>query len=183
MVGAVDVGGTKIAVGIVDKLDRVVAHVECPTEAEQGYKKVLARIKRSFRQLMQETSAKIVGIGIGSTGPINPFTGEIGDVDFFPTWRGENPVRDLTELFQVSVAMENDADDASLAEAGGGAGKNKARLVYVTVGTGFGSGIVLDGHVYGDLILRLATMSSILRAHLVWVVFEGAGNRWLRGRQ
>jgi glucokinase len=57
-------------------------------------------------------------------------------------------VRDLGQAFNVSVAMENDADAAALAEAGWGAGKDKRRLVYVTVGTGIGSGIILDGHVY-----------------------------------
>ncbi len=148
MVGAIDIGGTKIAVGIVDGHGRILARLECPTEAERGYKEALARADRLLRKGINETGAKIIGIGIGSTGPVDPFTGEIGDVNFFPSWRGENPVRDLTELFQVSVAMENDADAAALAEAGWGAGRNKTRLVYVTVGTGIGSGIVIDGQLY-----------------------------------
>ena len=91
---------------------------------------------------------EITGIGIGSTGPVYPLSGEIGDVNFFPHWRGENPVRDLSEIFAVQVAMENDADAAALGEAGWGAGKNKSRLLYVTVGTGIGAGLILDGQVY-----------------------------------
>lgn len=148
MVGAVDIGGTKIAVGIVDGGGRVLGRLECPTDAQQGYKAALARTKRLLREVTKKTGAKITGIGIGSTGPVDPFTGEIGDVNFFPTWRGENPVRDLAELFQVSVAMENDADAAALSEAGWGAGKDKSRLIYVTIGTGIGSGIILDGQLY-----------------------------------
>ena len=148
VVGAIDIGGTKIAVGIVDDHGRVLASLECPTDAEQGYKAALTRTECLLRRVIKETGAKIIGIGIGSTGPVDPCTGEIGDVNFFPFWRGENPVRDLTELFQVSVALENDADAAALAEAGWGAGKDKTRLVYVTVGTGIGSGIILDGRLY-----------------------------------
>jgi glucokinase len=54
----------------------------------------------------------------------------------------------LEKIFGVSVAIENDADAAALGEAGWGAGKNKSRLIYVTVGTGIGAGVILDGHVY-----------------------------------
>jgi glucokinase len=97
---------------------------------------------------VSKTGVKLAGIGIGSTGPVYPFTGEIGDVNFFPSWRGENLVKDLEKLFGVSVAMENDADAAALAEAGWGSGKNKSRLIYVTVGTGIGAGVILDGQVY-----------------------------------
>jgi glucokinase len=75
-------------------------------------------------------------------------TGEFGNVNFFPSWEGENPVRDLERRFRVSVAMENDADAAALGEAAWGAGKNKRRLIYVTVGTGIGAGLVFDGELY-----------------------------------
>jgi glucokinase len=91
---------------------------------------------------------EISGIGIGSTGPIDPISGVIGNVNFMPTWEGSNPVADLTRIFGVSVAMENDGDAAALAEAAWGAGKNRKRLIYVTIGTGIGGGIILDGHLY-----------------------------------
>lgn len=57
-------------------------------------------------------------------------------------------MRDLERRFEVRVAMENDADAAALGEARWGAGKNKSRLIYVTVGTGIGAGILLNGNVY-----------------------------------
>jgi len=148
MVGAVDIGGTKIAVGIIDSLGRILARGECPTLPGQGYPSALLRTERLLRRAMEESGARISGIGVGSTGPVDPFSGEIGEVNFFPAWRGENPVRDLENRFQVPVALENDADAAALAEAGWGAGQNKTRLVYVTVGTGIGSGIILDGELY-----------------------------------
>ena len=148
MIGAVDIGGTKIAVGIIDSEGKVLVRRECPTDADRGYPDALRRIIEMLRATAQAANTQISGIGIGSTGPVYPLTGEIGDVNFFPHWKGENPVRDLSQSFQVKVAMENDADAAALGEASWGTGQSKSRLIYVTVGTGIGAGIVLDGQVY-----------------------------------
>jgi len=148
MIAAVDIGGTKIAVGVVDDDGRVLSRSECSTDPERGYAEALNRIEHLLRAMAAAANSGLTGIGIGSTGPVDPFTGEFGEVNFFPAWRGNNPVNDLARIFGVSVAMENDADAAALAEAAWGAGKNKKRLIYVTVGTGIGAGIVLDGHLY-----------------------------------
>jgi glucokinase len=148
MIAAVDMGGTKIAVGLVDDDGRVLSRAECPTDAEGGYTEARARTERMLRALIIAAGVELTGIGIGSTGPVDPFTGEIGNVNFFPAWRGQNPVTDLGRSFGVRVAMENDADAAALAEAAWGAGKNKKHLIYVTIGTGIGAGIVLDGKLY-----------------------------------
>jgi glucokinase len=148
MIAAVDIGGTKIAVGMVDDNGRVLYQQQCPTDAPGGYRKALGNTERMLRAASQTVGTPITGIGIGSTGPVYPFTGEFGNVDFFPQWCGENPVKDLQNIFNVTVAMENDADAAALAEASWGAGRNKKRLVYVTVGTGIGVGLIFDGRVY-----------------------------------
>lgn len=148
MIGAVDIGGTKIAAGIVDADGRVLTRAQVPTNAEAGYRKAIEAVIQMLRDAEKETGAKITGIGIGSTGPVYPLTGAIGDVNFFPNWNGENPVQDLERAFRVGVAIENDADAAALGEAGWGAGRNKSRLIYVTVGTGIGVGLIFDGKVY-----------------------------------
>jgi glucokinase len=148
MIGAVDIGGTKIAVGLVDDNGRVLSRAQCPTDAEHGYREALARTENMLRSMVTAAGVEMKGIGIGSTGPVDPFTGEFGEVNFFPNWRGENPVADLERIFGVNVAMENDADAAALAEAGWGAGKDKKRLIYITVGTGIGGGVILDGQLY-----------------------------------
>jgi len=148
MIGAVDIGGTKIAVGMVDDGGAVRAKVESPTQGERGYADGLARITGMLREAALKAGAEISGIGIGSTGWVYPFTGEFGDVDFLPTWKGCNPVADLGRAFAVRVALENDGDAAALGEAGWGAGRGKRRLIYVTVGTGIGGGIILDGQLY-----------------------------------
>jgi glucokinase len=148
MVGAIDIGGTKIAVGIVDPEGKLLSRCESATQGDGPYESALDRTVAMLRAAVSKTGVKLAGIGIGSTGPVYPFTGEIGDVSFFPQWRGQNPVKDLEKIFGVSVAMENDGDAAALGEAGWGAEKNKSRLIYVTVGTGIGAGIILDGRVY-----------------------------------
>jgi len=148
MIAAVDIGGTKIAAGLVDEQGRVIARAQVPTNAEAGYRRAIDAVIHMLRIAEKTTGQKISGIGIGSTGPIYPLTGEIGDVNFFPNWKGENPVKDLERAFDVGVALENDADAAALGEAGWGAGRNKTRLIYVTVGTGIGVGLIFDGKIY-----------------------------------
>jgi len=147
MIGAVDIGGTKIAVGVVDDCGRVLARAETPTDAHD-YSNGLAAIVRMLGETARVAGTSVSGIGIGATGPVDPIGGELGDVDFLPGWRRKNLVRDLEQKFSVRVAMENDGDAAALAEAGWGAGKNRTRLIYVTVGTGIGGGIILDGKLY-----------------------------------
>ena len=148
MIGAVDIGGTKIAAGMVDDTGQVLCQLECPTHAYRGYPDGLKRMIGMLQDTARIAGTEISGIGIGSTGLVYPISGAFGDVDFLPGWQGNNPVEDLARAFNVSVALENDADASALGEASWGAGKGKSRLVYVTVGTGIGGGIILDGHLY-----------------------------------
>lgn len=147
MTGAVDIGGTKIAVGVVDDNGKVLSRMDAPTDPNR-YSDSIELIAHMLRRTSQKAGGHLTGIGIGSTGPVDPMRGEFGDVDFLPGWRGKSPVKDLSTVFGVRVALENDGDAAALAEAGWGAGRNRSRLIYVTVGTGIGGGIVLDGKLY-----------------------------------
>jgi glucokinase len=148
LIGAIDIGGTKIAVGMVDDQGRIAARAECPTASERGFADGLGRTIAMLRETATRAGAKVHGIGIGCTGPVDPFTGVLGTVDLLPGWKGGAIVAELSEAFQVPVAMENDADAAGLAEAAWGAGRGKRRFLYVTVGTGIGVAIILDGALY-----------------------------------
>ena len=148
MIGAVDIGGTKLSVGIVGANGVVLAKMDAPTGSDSTYAIGLERTVGMLRETAKQASTKIVGIGIGSTGPVDPLTGEFGEVDFLPDWRHKNLVKDLAQAFGVQVALENDGDAGALGEAGWGAGKGKSRLIYVTIGTGIGGGIILDGKLY-----------------------------------
>lgn len=147
-VGAVDIGGTKLAVGSVDENGRLLSRLEAPSSEAEAYEDGIELITEMLRRMMRDTGSILMGIGIGSTGPVDPMTGRLGDVDFLPGWSGANLVDDLHRRFQIPVALENDGDAAALAEAGWGAGRNNSRLIYVTIGTGIGGGIILDGRLY-----------------------------------
>jgi glucokinase len=147
-IGAVDIGGTKIAVGIVDGAGRILARTETPTQTAGAYPEALQRIIDMLRGVERDAGVSIAGIGIGSTGPVDPIRGRFGDLDTIPQWSGAAPVEDLAREFAVPAAMENDADAGALAEASWGAGRNKSRLIYITIGTGIGGGIILDGQLY-----------------------------------
>ena len=148
IIGAVDIGGTKLAVGLVDEGGKVLARREVATGPESTYSAGLENMASMLREIAKNAGIEITGIGIGSTGPVDPLTGELGEVDFLPHWRQQNPVKDLEKLFGVKVALENDADAGALAEAAWGAGQDKSRLIYITVGTGIGGGIIFDGKLY-----------------------------------
>ena len=148
MIGAVDIGGTKIAAGMVDGKGGILCRLESPTEPERGFDHALARISSMLREASGRVDAPVTGIGIGCTGPIDPFTGVVGKVDFLPGWEGGNLAEGLGREFKVPVALENDADAAALGEAGWGSGRGKQNFIYVTISTGIGGGIILDGKLY-----------------------------------
>jgi glucokinase len=148
VIGAVDIGGTKIAVGAIDGDGKVLAREESATSAQDGFDAAMGRISSMLRSVSSRAGAQLHGIGIGCTGPVDPYSGQIGTVDFLPGWQGCNPVQTLAARFQLSVVMENDADAAVLGESRWGAGRTAHALIYVTIGTGIGGGIVLNGSLY-----------------------------------
>ncbi|MBS0388137.1 MAG: ROK family protein [Proteobacteria bacterium] len=146
--GAVDIGGTKIAVGAIDASGRVLGRADTPTSAGDGFDAAMTRIEEMLRQVSASAGIRLGGIGIGCTGPVDPLSGTIGEVEFLPGWNGANPVAKLADRFGVDVAMENDADAAALGELQWGAGRGRRHLICVTIGTGIGGGIVLNGALY-----------------------------------
>ncbi len=148
MIGAVDIGGTKIAVGMVNASGQVLVRVECPTAPEHGLADGLARIATMLRETAAHAGGEVRGIGIGCTGPVDPLAGTIGDVEFLPGWEGADLVSELSRVLGVPAAIENDADAAALGEAAWGAGRGASRFIYVTLSTGIGGGLVFDGRLY-----------------------------------
>jgi glucokinase len=148
VVGAVDIGGTKIAVGLEDETGRIVGRSEVPTWPRGGFACAMDRVIELLSKATRETESKLYGIGIGCTGPVDPISGVLGRVNFFPDWEGCNPVSALSKAFGVRAVVENDADAAALGEVRQGAAKGKHSLICVTVGTGIGGGIILDGRIY-----------------------------------
>lgn len=148
VVGAVDIGGTKIAVGVIDAAGRVLAKDVGPTHAAGGFDAAMERVEAMLDAVRARAAVELRGIGIGATGPIDPISGEIGVVEFLAEWQGCSPVKRLSARFGLQAAMENDADAAALGEFLWGAGRGKRHLICVTIGTGIGCGIVHDGVLY-----------------------------------
>jgi len=92
--------------------------------------------------------SQIVGVGVGLPGPIDRLTGTIGSQIILPGWTGLQAARQLAELLELHVEVDNDANLGALAEASFGAGRGLGNIVYVMLGPGIGAGLVLDGRVY-----------------------------------
>jgi glucokinase len=148
MIGAVDIGGTKFAAGMVSRAGEILARAECPSAPDHGLSESLARILDMLAETARQAGGKLEGIGIGCTGPVNPLTGELGRIEFLPGWEGHNLAAEFESAFDVTVALENDADAAALGEFAWGAGQGARRFIYLTVSTGIGGGLVFDGQLY-----------------------------------
>jgi glucokinase len=155
MIGAIDIGGTKIALGLVSEDGCTIVHQTVfPTEPERGFEDGMGRVRAALLKLLEETgtgsagSTGLRGIGVGCTGPLDPFSGVIAhNADTLPSWQGHNLVEGLAAL-GAPVVVENDADTAALGEYTWGVGQGCARFMYVTFSTGIGSGAILDHKLY-----------------------------------
>ena len=148
MIGAVDIGGTKIAVGLVGDDGRIFGQREFPTKDCTDANSCLNRLVLELHHTQARAKDELQGIGIGCTGPVDPMKGTIEDVEFLPGWKGMNIVGVLNQEFGVPTALENDADAAALGEWAWGSGQGSSSFVLVTIGTGIGVGLVLDGKLY-----------------------------------
>lgn len=148
MIGAIDIGGTKIAVGIVSDDGSLLIRTEYPTKNEQGPDKALALIISSLDDMAKRMNRPLTGIGIGCTGPVDPISGTVGKVPFLPTWEGFALKDELSGVFGVPIAVENDADAAALGETMWGAGRGAGSFFYLTVSTGIGGSLVCNGRLY-----------------------------------
>jgi glucokinase len=148
MIGAVDIGGTKIAVGMLDRDGKILARREHPSGSELALPEGLALIFSMLGETAREAGGELEGIGVGCTGPVDSLTGTLERIQFLPGWEGCHLAAELQNAFRVTAFLENDADAAALGELAWGAGLGAKRFIYVTVSTGIGAGLVFDGRLY-----------------------------------
>ena len=146
----VDLGGTNIAAGLVDENNNIVKKMSVPTLPERGNDAVTADIAKLIYDLCKAGNIDISEIayaGIATPGAINCDTGMIDRA--CNLYMEEYPiVEKLAALIPVKIYLENDANAAALGEAVAGAAKGAKYSVMVTLGTGVGGGIIMDGRVY-----------------------------------
>jgi len=146
-----DIGGTKLAAGVVDGSGGVESFVVASTLAGEGPARGLERLFKLARAAVAESgrdSSAIVGVGIGCGGPLDAARGVLIAPPHLPGWR-DVPVTALAErAFGVPTALENDATAAAAAEHLYGAGVGARNMVYLTISTGVGGGIVIEDELY-----------------------------------
>ena len=146
----VDLGGTNIAVGLVDEEGRIVATGSRPTKPERGYEAVAKDIAEIALELINRTNTdikEIKSMGIGVPGVADSEKGiVIRAVNLF--WTKVPLAKEIRKYIDLPIYMDNDANVAALAEAVFGAGRGSKSSVTITLGTGVGAGFVLDGKIY-----------------------------------
>jgi len=169
----IDLGGTYIKSGVVDPEGCVVARGQVETAADQGKDEVVRRIVQSIQQAPELAGidpGDVVGVGIGSPGPLDTKKGVIHFAPNLPGWTNlplaelvEGDLRSALPLASptaqppqgggrgdcgIPIFLENDANAAAYAESWVGAGKGSRAMILLTLGTGIGGGIVLDGEIW-----------------------------------
>jgi glucokinase len=140
----IDIGGSKIAGARVDESAEFLYTASAPTRAAEGVGVSSAQLWNVIDQLI---SPEVAAIGLCVPGPLNPKTGVVFNPPNLPGWL-DVPLADLVgKRYGLPCRVENDANAAGLAEARYGAGRGYSSVFYVTLSTGIGSGIVLDGKV------------------------------------
>ena len=128
--------------------------------------------------------AVISGIGIVCPGPLDPRLGIVVNPVNLPCWRNFSLVAQIQKSRGLPTTMDNDADAAALAESIWGAGAGYSSVFYVTIGTGIGTGLVLDGHVYPverELRPKAATFRSTIKGRSAPAEKKAASKRWRAG--
>ena len=147
----VDIGGTKVAAGLVNAKGEILFPTRVPMPAHgtaaEGFAAVQSAIEAVF-SAHPDSQPHLAGIGICAPGPLDPSTGVILNPPNVPCWRNFPLAAEVQRVFGLAARVDNDGNAAALAEAIWGAGIGYKNVFYVTLGTGIGSGIVFDRRIY-----------------------------------
>jgi glucokinase len=144
----VDVGGTKTAVLVSLEAPTVLDRIEFPTKPAKGPEPALALIRAGIRGLVAKHRLKPTAIGVSCGGPLDHIRGIIQAPPNLSTWVDVPIKAMLEEEFGVTCHVENDANAGAVAEHRFGAGQGCRNMVFLTMGTGLGAGIITDGRLY-----------------------------------
>lgn len=147
----IDLGGTKIHSVIAAQDGRVLGEDRRLTEAREGVDAVIGRMAASVRQALAQAGLgveRLAGVGISSPGPVDTERGVVTDAPNLLGWHEVPVVRLVSEALGVPALLENDAAAAAYGECRFGAGRGRKHVLYVTVSTGIGGGVIVDGRLY-----------------------------------
>lgn len=146
-------GGTNIAVGVVDENHRIVSHCSVPTEAHRPAEAVVADMCAAAEMALQQAGIPLsdcASIGVGSPGTCDPETGVVLRA-YNLGWKNIPVCGMLTERLGLPARLGNDANCAALAEMVAGAAVGCRNMILITLGTGVGGGIILDGKIHAGM--------------------------------
>ncbi|MCZ0703094.1 glucokinase [Natronobacillus azotifigens] len=144
----IDIGGTKTAIGVLNREGKLLSKVIIPTDQSVAPNIMMDRINTNMQQLINDlniSKKEIQGIGVGAPGPIDTKLGKIVCPPNLPGWNDFKLVEDLGRRVGLEVKLENDASLAGLAEMWIGTAKEEKDFLYMTISTGIGAGIIING--------------------------------------
>jgi glucokinase len=147
----VDIGGTKTAVVVSRKPPEAISRIEFATRPDKGPQQAIDQILAGLHRMLTDLKAdpeRLSGIGVSCGGPLDPHTGVIQAPPNLSTWIDIPIVEILRREFGCPVLLENDANAGALAEHRYGAGQGTRNMVFLTMGTGLGAGIIIDKKLY-----------------------------------
>ncbi len=144
----IDVGGTNVKIALVDSNGKIGYSDTIPTRAEMGYEYTVNNMKQAIRDLLTETKLSpkdIEGIGFGLPGQVDFKSGIVRLITNIPGWVEIPLAKMIEDEFHIPTRIDNDVRCAALGELNFGAGKGCENLICITVGTGIGSGLIVNG--------------------------------------
>jgi len=147
----VDIGGTKVAAGLVDARGTILFRTRAAMPAQEDAAAGFAAVERAINAVFEkhpEAHASLAGIGICAPGPLDPIRGVVLNPPNLPCWRNFPLAAEVQRAFHVGAKVDNDANAAALGEAVWGAGAGFRNVLCATLGTGIGTGIIFDRRIY-----------------------------------
>ena len=150
MILGVDIGGTSVKMGLVDRQGNIFARHEADVNYDGYRTPVLTTVIREAKAFLTAQNMQIEGIGVSATGQVDDRTGVvIGTNGKIPGYEGAQIKLGMEREFGVPVCALNDANAAALGESFAGAARGHKNVVMITLGTGVGGGVIVDGRVFG----------------------------------
>ncbi|HEX4227035.1 MAG TPA: ROK family protein [Bryobacteraceae bacterium] len=159
----IDLGATELRAALVDESGAVLAYEKVKTNKIGGPESVLAQMENLVANVKGRN--EVTGVGVAAPGPLNSETGIVLDPPTLPGWKNFELRRVLASRLQMPVSLNNDANAAAYGEWRFGGGRGSRHLVYITVSTGIGGGVVAGGRLllgHGGFAAELGHMSIAL---------------------
>ena len=144
-----DLGGTRTRVALVDATGAIVVRHSAETLAREGREAVMNRLADALEHVASECRTEIKGVGLSLASPVEPGAGVMyNPPNLGPKWHLYTPIPFLQKRLSLPVLAENDANLGALGEHAFGAGRGCSNMIYMTVSTGIGGGIIINGNLY-----------------------------------